>query len=151
MRVHLPVHLMCIHIVTWSVRVCVCERDPQVFAQFWHASGVPLLMLLFSGGAPYPLWLALPTQPTIITARGIHTRMPVTQELHLNHQTPNRSAWFSWGPLRTHHRLTPISVSPCHFSIPHFFVLPLLSLPFSLSLYASAAQHCWRQQPGSPL
>ncbi len=76
------VHLMCIHAVTWSVRVCVWgrERDPQVFARFWHASGVPRLILLFSGEAPYPLWLALPTQPTIITARGRHTRIGMGNE-----------------------------------------------------------------------
>ncbi len=76
------VHLMCIHAVTWSVRVCVWgrERDPQVFARFWHASGVSLLILLFSGEAPYPLWLALPTQPTIITARGRHTRIGMGTE-----------------------------------------------------------------------
>lgn len=158
----MPQYVLCTSMLWCDLSVCVRQIPGSLLG-----SGMRLLILLFSWGAPYSLRLALPMQPAIITARGRHTRVPVTQDLLLNHQPPNRSALFSWGPLQTHHCnltvlcsfLSPhpsMSLHPAIFPYhtPSLFLISLFSPLLSLSLpvlYASAAQHCWRQQLGSPL
>lgn len=159
---------MCMCLRVWCMTQWVswvCWRCLPKLQRGWRFSTNPASL----EGAPYPNHSVFPMQPAIISEREgesmwekqVHRRLCVHSFCTRILQTEIN---LLTSPERLHANalLTPkchassSSVLPIPLSLPLSFGLFLFCLsfpPFSLShsTHLSAALHCWRQQPGSPL